>query len=104
MKAILVVDMPNNCEECRLYDNESQKCTALWKYYLIGEWTDECRTLLEDGQCPLKLIPQKLSVDDMSNAFGWNKSFDEKIKELTYMKYMAMGYNACLEEIMGETE
>lgn len=75
MKAILVVNMPKNCAECKFRFNI---CSAV-------DWDER------PSWCPLKPIPQKL--DEMSNIdsslFCQNMKGDQ----------FCIGWNECLEEI-----
>ena len=79
MKAVLVVDMPNNCEECKIIylqgHGESSICDS-------GDWSKR------PSWCPLKPLPRKLDYHDLrwcnqDNIEGWN---------------------ACIDTITGETE
>lgn len=75
MKAVLVIDMPNNCEECEIIylqaHGERSSCDS-------GDWSKR------PSWCPLRPLPEKMT---------WGHTVD-------YIE----GYNACLEEITGETE
>lgn len=48
MKAILVIDMPNDCYDCPCYDHEGGICQA------VSNW----KTDRENG-CPLRPIPNE---------------------------------------------
>ena len=84
MKAILVIDlMPKTCKECKYYDDffcHIEKCCP----------EDD---LGEDGKaiwCPLKPMPNKREVN--------------MTKQNEYEVAVNEGWNACLDEILGETE
>ena len=84
MKAILVIDMPKRCVDCPICEDEGYPlCTAIHKnigslaYYFGGDKE-------RNPYCPLRPMPHKLQAD-------W---YTGKYKE---------GFNACLEEITGET-
>lgn len=76
-KAVLVIDMPRDCEECPLYDEYQMRCFYLKndKYAVdnIPKW------------CPLKPMP----------AYDWH----EEGKENECEEWYRNGWNACLEEI-----
>lgn len=75
MKAILVIDMPKNCAKCKLM-------------YLQGIGESICNAVDWEERpswCPLRPLPHKLQADWYTDGY----------KE---------GFNACLEEITGETE
>ena len=81
MKAIIVIDMPKVCGECR-----ASFCGDVW-YYYAGEYRRPLFTeniQEKPSWCPLRPMPEQMS---------WGHTAD-------YID----GYNACLEEILGETE
>lgn len=78
MKAVIVIDMPENCFDCPLYDND---CPFVYIYPLSGRHKD----------CPLRPLPSKLV------PFGY---LDAGNEDGLYEK----GYNDCIDEITGETE
>ena len=74
MKAILVIDMPSNCDECKC--NLRGRCVPM-----------DNNTPIEKGKpswCPLRPMPEKFTKK------GWDT--------------IAYGWNKCIDEIMGETE
>ena len=93
MKAILLIDKPESCTSCLLgIYNKKWFCLATNKdiditdRYNIPEW------------CPLKPLPLEKVGDDLYERYGsWTLS-DEK--EASYR----VGFNDCLEEILGEKE
>ena len=97
MKAVLVIDeMPNSCDECPCCCD--CHCSHLGRE--LGIWA------LHTGKpvdCPLKLLPQKKEVevnkidDYMHTEFSVDK-LSAKIL-LDTEKLIALGWNACLEEI-----
>ena len=80
-KAVLVIDMPKICRECSL--KRGLFCGAngrdLYGFYTkgIADW------------CPLKPMPEKKShtYDDVDTEYG-----------------IVEGWNACIDEILEETE
>ena len=90
MKAIAIVEMPNNCSECRLYAYEEGCVLGGW--YDHGGWGRY--DLSEDtsrrpSNCPLKYLPDKKQEKKYENQ-----------ERIGYRK----GWNACLKKITGETE
>jgi predicted Fe-S protein YdhL (DUF1289 family) len=84
-KAILVIDMPKNCNECKIrFDDEySNWCpydnpepNGVWKYVKKGAKPD---------WCPLKPAPEEQEIWYGDDSSDWSK-----------------GYNSCLHEIIGE--
>ena len=81
MKAIIVIDIPKVCGECR-----ASFCGDVW-YCYAGEYRRPLFTeniQEKPSWCPLRPMPEQMS---------WGHTAD-------YID----GYNACLEEILGETE
>lgn len=96
-KAILVIDMPTKCEDCPCYTDE-----------MISKNWDICRGLNirvdteanKPNWCPLKPIPQKLAEN-----FGNNTPTNTYIMNGTERQYLdmyAVGWNGCIDEILGE--
>ena len=83
MKAILVIDMPNNCEECNIiyFQGHGGRSTCD-----SGDWSKR------PSWCPLKPLPIK---KEQFNS--WERDFRNEAS------YRA-GYNDCLEDIIEETE
>lgn len=103
MKAILVIDLPKNCAECKLM-------------YLQGIGEGICNAVDWEARpswCPLKPLPQKLEVkvdtfdDIMHTEFQMTDVIADKLIaniRLETDKLVALGWNACLDAIVGETE
>ncbi len=80
-KAILVMDMPRSCEQCNL--QHFVRCTAVLKS-IVGTPKD---LKSKPDWCPLKPVFEKKSVS--------------KAITLTDLGWID-GYNACIDEILGE--
>ena len=79
MKAILMLkEMPKSCKDCIL-------CTDNWWCVADDEPTDDKK---RPTWCPLKPLPQKKTID----IAKWND----------YGSGWDNGYNACIDEILGE--
>lgn len=82
MKAVLVIDMPKTCKEC--------KCQLCWVCVPADEDIDEYidPNKAKPNWCPLRPLPQKFRTDgdDIEEDSYWN------------------GWNDCIDEITGETE
>ena len=79
MKAMLVIDMPNDCYDCPCYYEDRDMCEAFNK-----------KAKADSGRpswCPIKPLPHSKQME--------NRWFSDD-----YSK----GWNACLDEIVGETE
>lgn len=99
MKAILVLDkMPDCCGNCPLlqqwYDDEHEEWYEMCFYrYCKIEDTESKLNI-----CPLKPLPQKDKYDVKKYA-----TVDYENEE-TLGHYLNIGWNACIDEILGETE
>ena len=99
MKAVLVIDeMPKNCSDCWLHRNEYSDYEKVWED-ICHNAEHECHVLSKTNYikrpswCPLKSLSQKQELKK-----GWLKDGEEILE--AYIN----GYNACLDEITGETE
>ena len=80
-KAVLVIDMPNTCAECKMVYRKRNDKREVFRCQ-ISKKNIEINKI--DNNCPLKEIPEK--------ELDWNDGEDEYIT----------GWNACLDEILGE--
>ena len=76
MKVILVFDKPNYCYDCPCYYEDKDKCEVFNKKAIAD--------IGIPSWCPLKPMPHKLQADWYADGY----------KE---------GFNACLDEITGES-
>ena len=77
VKAILVIEMPENCDKCRI------RCEHYYSAYKNGTTKS-----IKPDSCPLKPMPEKKEPDKQS------------IKK----HFEAIGYNTCIDEILGDKE
>ena len=83
MKAILVIDTPKNCAECKLM-------------FLQGIGESICNAVdwsRRPSWCPLKDLPSNKEMKG-----DWENVVDVWVDGANY------GYNKCLNDISGETE
>ena len=102
MKAILVIDeMPNSCDKCEV------RCDG----YTAKEYFE--KNIKRPDWCPLKPMPQKKEVevneieDIMHTEYSIEDIYTNKYVatiRLATDKLISLGWNACLDEILGETE
>ena len=88
MKAILVLEMPKNCLECPLGKNMSIAIETCIKCPL-GKCAIDAETEIRPDWCPLKPMPVK---KEKHNAMPFE------------IKHYIDGYNACIDEILGDKE
>lgn len=85
-KALLVMDMPDNCEECPLCDFGDYTCGV---FAILGKnYTYEVPNDGVADWCPLKPMPEKKIC----------KYFSVGRQIRTWRE----GWNACIDKIMGE--
>lgn len=81
MKAILVLDeMPSSCLKCELSADDDFTC-----FCVVNSM--ECSTIKRPDWCPLKPLPDK-------------KPHAKEFLEV----FINTGYNACINEILGDKE
>lgn len=83
-KAILVIDMPKNCEQC--------PCFSIGSFYDVCRLAQQTKSFKEKGipdWCPLRPMPEKKEVcGKYPQPDGITPSYK-------------IGYNACIDEIGG---
>lgn len=88
VKAILVLnEMPKNCLECPLGKNMSiaiETCIQC----PIGKCAIDAETEIRPDWCPLKPMPNK-NTKQYSDGYKYGKGYQN-------------GYNACIDEILGD--
>lgn len=80
-KAILVMDMPKNCNECEMCIDKYS--LGYWCHAFSGGFIGFNDTIPKPDWCPLKPVPKKIEVSYGSDEQDWEK-----------------GYNSCVEEIL----
>lgn len=76
-KAILVIDMPERCDDCNLcYYSDGRTPICYWKNKVIDE--------IKPDWCPLKPAPEEQDIWYDDESSDWER-----------------GYNNCVHEIMG---
>lgn len=86
-KAIVVIDMPNSCDECPLFGSfySDLCCKALNKRGINYPYPKDFR----QDWCPLKPLPEKYAIFS-------------KCSDPFYQYEFEHGYNQCIEEILGD--
>lgn len=80
-KAILVMDMPNDCYECRQLSQRTYERFCNMTHRSVVDANTK------PDWCPLQEAPER---EEGSNCFDW---FEDGY---------AQGWNACIDEILGE--
>ena len=112
MKAILVInEMPKNCLECPFRYKSEEMPLGNFTYQSLFRCKREPEGLCEDDGdivylndimmkskpdwCPLKPMPEKKELKNIE--CGYNEYSNTEFWE-------AVGYNACIDEILGDKE
>ena len=110
VKAILVIDNPKSCEKCyyRFIGNDNSSYCGLTKTFMNRK-TDVTKEI--DVCCPLRPMPKKKEVevneieDIMHTEYSIEDIYTNKYVatiRLATDKLISLGWNACLDEILGE--
>ena len=92
MKAILVMDMPSSCLECPIGKDMSMPIETCIKCP-FGKCVIDEETRTRPNWCPLKPMPiKKVLSGDVTDI------------QKTGKELMSIGYNACIDEILGDKE
>ena len=99
-KAILVIDMPSCCSECKFlndnYDYPECIVTGETKGY-----TFRTREQKMD-KCPLRPAPKKEDVPDWDDNIKAENKNAEEVGIYMYERGHYRGYNICIDKILGE--
>ena len=96
-KAILILkEMPNSCPQCPCIDVEENSYGDVIRAECGNQYKGDISEYLEWGNgrpswCPLRPLPKKLKLRIQRE---WITDYDR----------YEIGYNACLDDITGETE
>lgn len=106
-KAILVVDMPSSCSRCIIFDDNQLLCCVSKVNYKESQ-------VMRSSICPLKPLPERKYVESLEEEVSADdfmktdiqKTIDGMMAEITLNTNLifAVGYNHCLDEIIGDEE
>ena len=92
MKAILVLEMPSSCDKCPLFGSHYSDMTCRGNGRGINyPYPKELR----QDWCPLNPMPEKAEVSDCDELCDTDDWYDSGYAD---------GYNACIDEILGDKE
>ena len=97
-KAILVMDMPKTCYECRLSNRLNPDELILCD----GKIVSDTSTIFNfrPGWCPLREIPKRLNSNNLIATAKENNLFNGASDEVEWFEGKAIGWNACIDEII----
>lgn len=94
-KAMLIMDMPSSCKKCLLRDYHKSKFCFQCRAIPLSEIEEEEVNVRQEW-CPLREVPQKKDICGRYNA--------EYFKQGGKPASFKVGYNACIDEILGGGE
>ena len=89
-KAILVIDMPNNCRECPVCASYQESAFSIREYWCSPMDNRDAEPESKPKWCPLKPLPEKYEIDK------------SKCSDPFYEFEFEYGYNQCIDEILGD--
>ena len=89
-KAVLVMDMPEECAKCNLYDHEYDVCEPTEK---------NVRTFGKPDWCPLRELPKKKDSMNLNSIMEKCKDRDS-IMDSVLKQFIVDGYNSCIDELL----
>ena len=103
MKAILVMDMPSSCLECPIGKDMSIPIETCIKCP-FGKCVIDEEVMKRPDWCPIKPIPEKKSEGETLKIAIENDCYDGTTEDKAYFAGYDKGYNACIDEILGDKE
>lgn len=94
-KAILVIDMPDNCWNCSLIVEKENGCKVCP--------ITNCTLMSRDGKfswCPLKPAPEKVDVPDYDDTIKAESDNAFEVGMYMYNRGHYRGYNLCIDKIL----
>ena len=85
-KAILVIDMPRDCDECMFSD-------CFYNCKFLGDVDESAVNGCRDLRCPLKEMPKKKEIEEKEGMWAVLSSIAENYED---------GWNDCIDSILGE--
>ncbi len=97
-KAILVIDMPNSCDKCPLFNGyyADMSCRGLNNRGIDYPYPEDFR----QDWCPLKPAPEKIAVPNWDDSIKAENENAEKVGMYMYDRGHYRGYNICIEKIL----
>ena len=98
-KAILVIDMPSCCDECRFLDDNYDYPNCI----VTGETRGYTFRTREQkmNKCPLKPVPRKIDVPAWDDNIKAKNKNAEEVGMYMYDRGHYRGYNICIDKILG---
>ena len=98
-KAILIIDMPNCCDECFALDDNGDYPVCLITQEQRG-YTFRTREQKMDS-CPLRPAPEKTDLSNFDNIVKAESDNAYEVGLCMYNRGIDRGYNICIDNILG---
>ena len=99
-KAILVMDMPNCCDQCFAFDDNGDYPLCIITQEQRG-YTFKPRERKMD-KCPLRSMPEKIEVPEWDDSIKAKNKNAEEVGIDRSERGHYRGYNICIDEILRE--
>lgn len=106
-KSILIIDTPSCCSRCTIFNDNQLLCCGSKVNYKESQ-------VMRSSICPLKPLPERKCVESLEEELSADdfmktdiqKTIDGMMAEITLNTNLifAVGYNHCLDEIIGDEE
>ena len=92
-KAILVIDMPERCDDCNMcYYSDGKVQLCYWKDKVIDQD--------KPNWCPLNPLPEKINIPPYDNNIKAKTDNAFEVGAYMYDRGHDRGYNICIDEIL----
>lgn len=98
-KAILIIDMPSCCNECRFLNDNYDYPVCLITQEQRG-YTFRTREQKMDS-CPLRPAPEKIDLSNFDNIIKAESDNAYEVGMCMYNRGIDRGYNICIDNILG---
>ena len=86
-KAMVIINMPICCGECRVFQNNGNDC---W----CSITREDTTSLAMPESCPLKPLPERKDDYEIMDSWELEGILNAEVR----------GYNKCLEDLLGDEE
>ena len=101
-KMMLIIDKPKGCADCEL--NYSDYYCQVAGYGILGHRAPQCPMVNGfPGFCPLKPLPEKKEIDIEPHLEFVPETYESGYTH-GYERGKEIGWNDCIDVILGETE
>lgn len=100
-KSILVMDTPDRCWQCDVCASYQESAFSDRVYWCCAKDKDVDGNTKPDW-CPLKPMPEKIDIPAWDDSIKAKNKNAEEVGMYMYDRGCCRGYNACIDEILGD--